>query len=91
MEPEKIMLDEGEIMTCTINPHRSFPNDAMSCIFTGFSIISSDKSTRPELYVRKNQSVIIEDSGDLEINILEYAREKTISRFSIKRSDLLIK
>ena len=79
---QKITLKKGELMICTSNPERAFPNDAMSCIFIDERGHLTAKS---ELFVQKNQSFIIENQGDLRIMVSEYDRKRGIDRFSIKK------
>ena len=72
---QRVTLDTGEIMTCTINPEHLFPNDAFSCVFT----------KHPELYVKKNQAFVIENAGRVEVTVPEYDRQQGKNRFSIKK------
>jgi len=71
---QKVNLEKGEILTCTIHPIDSFPNDAMSC--------KSNTTDKPEYYIKKGETFDVEK---LEIAVMERDREKNISSFSIKR------
>jgi len=80
MPDKKITLKERDWLICTINPIDTYPNDAMYCVLS---------TTRPGpntgMNIKKGESIIINDSGKLEITVLEPDRQGGMSKFLIRK------